>query len=127
MEKREKLIQRLIDCGALQVKEEQIVVEEELTAENEYNENDIGVTPNGTKYVIPLAIQYLKEHNYAMTPQNMELAAKMAEMNEGKVKTKHLKTTVHHELENASYEEIQDFMKISLLENVVKLCKEIRS
>jgi len=120
-EEKEKLLQRLIQCGALPLQKEYVNVMMKNEDISSVPEDDIGITASGVKYVKSAVNKYLYENRYPFTEQYIEMVAKLFEVSGDEVQTAQRKAVYHHVLENATDEEIEQYMKVALLEQTAMI------
>jgi len=127
----------LVECWEEKITEE-IVEHAPKANSDEETENDIAVTSDGIEYSKKMVFAYLKEKGYAMDPMTVELTAKMIynnnelynelskkiEREEKNIIVRH-KVKKHHNLENATDEDVLDYIKYKILEEVNTLKSQI--
>lgn len=92
----------------------------------ETEESVVGIASDGTRYDKKSLFQYLTQHNYPVTQENVDLSAKMFPIGENGIRRiTHTITTSrtieHDELENISDEDIDIFLYSKILEQLTQL------
>lgn len=93
--------------------------------EEDEDSDDIAYTSDGVKYSKKAVFIYLTEKGCAMDQANIDLAAKMINEKEGNVTITKYKTEKHHNLENATDEDLLNYINYKIFEEIENLKTQI--
>lgn len=105
--------------------EDECTIETDVSDTSEENSDDIAFTSDGTKYSKKAVLTYLSEKGYQITQTNIDLAAKMVSDTDGNIVVKKYKTEKHNNLENATDEELINYINYKILEEINNLRNQV--
>lgn len=117
---KEQIKQYLIENELVETWEEQ----EELNVEYggvDVNPDDIAETETGVKYNRRLALAYMKDNGYQLSPENIELVAKKFGVEKIMVKKKN--AVVHSEIDNIDDNDLNTLIGFNILKKLTTLKK----
>ncbi len=123
---KKEIIKSLIDTKQITAWQE-LSIENETVAVDEESvvSEDIGISSDGTKYIKSLVSQYLSEKGYPFTQENVDMAAKMFEVNGNSfVKQNNNGYVTKTILDELGKDEIDSYIWVKILEQLVELNKK---
>nr|MDE5583947.1 hypothetical protein [Ruminococcus sp.] len=127
-ELRKRIYDSLKENNLLKTWTETVYETEEVVCNNTTNsDDDIATATDGTQYYKSLVMQYLNEKNYLLTPENINLAARMFQANGGTYTRNNYKTIENDEFKNISNEDIEVFLYSKILEQLAQLKQTVSS
>lgn len=129
----DKIIKNMVDNNLVRSWQEEITEENKidlagnLDLSSETNDDDIGISSDGIKYSKRDVMTYLTFKGYQINQSNIDLVAKMlSESDSGfSYTTKTTKRILHHDLEEAEYDDLISYINYKILEEIAKLKNEI--
>ena len=105
--------------------EDEHTIETGISATPEETPDDIAFTSDGTKYSKRAVLTYLSEQGYQITQANIDLAAKIVSDSNGSLVVKKYRTEKHHNLENATDDDIFNYINYKILEEINSLKNQV--
>ena len=105
--------------------EDEHTIDTTVSDTSEENSDDVAFTTDGTKYSKKAVLKYLSEKGYQITQANIDLAAKMVSDSDGNLVVKKYRTEKHNNLENATDEDIINYINYKILEEINTLKNQV--
>ena len=121
---RKQLEMILLKNNLLESNDEVHHITEEIDVENlPQDEENIGISSDGTRYYKKLVFQYLTENGYRINQDYIDLAAKKFQVNDaaGKVTKERTEVVKHTEIDEIPEEQLPLFMQMKNLEMLSSL------